>query len=118
AEIGVVLLAKPFSAATVRGFCAEALWCERASIQQRVVEALQQVRSLTPREVEVLSHHLAGHGRQEAEARLGMRLKTYDAHVRNVLQKIGDESMHALTHRLLRQSLDLALRAARSRRSQ
>jgi DNA-binding NarL/FixJ family response regulator len=56
------------------------------------MEAWQRLKSLTPREVDVLCYVLGGQLNKEIAAELGIRERTIKAHRARVMEKLGVES--------------------------
>jgi DNA-binding NarL/FixJ family response regulator len=60
-------------------------------------EKAERVASLTPRELDVLRHVVAGRTNRETAAALGISHRTVETHRENILKKLGVRSVAELT---------------------
>jgi len=60
-------------------------------------EKAERIASLTPREVDVLRHVVAGRTNKETAAALGISHRTVETHRENILKKLGVRSVAELT---------------------
>jgi DNA-binding NarL/FixJ family response regulator len=79
------------------GFVLDAFADDRSTIEDPPVED-PDLDQLTPREREVLRHIARGYMYKEVAQRLGISVKTVEAHVSAVLRKLQLSSRHELSH--------------------
>jgi FixJ family two-component response regulator len=71
-------------------------------VQPKQTEIWQRLKSLTPREVDVLSYFLGGQLNKEIAAELGIGEKTIKVHRGHVMEKLGVQSSGQLFAMVLR----------------